>query len=606
MFVLCTADGNSLDAIASRLRGGSEPPRVWRAPENAGGAASLRPDILPEDATDRQPLVDDDVVFVGQIRLDNRTELLAALACDDATIADSTLVALAWNRWGESSLARMYGDFAFAVWDRRARRAIAVVDPHGEQRVYWSRVRNGLLISAQLAPILAHPDVSKAPDLDALAAVFHPAFDREWTPYLAVRALPGGHLLEWRDGEARIRPWWKPDVSPSIRYRDPNDYVEQTRELFTRAVETRLRTTGRIASTLSGGLDSGLVTATAARQLRGRGVRLTAYTAIPSPNLPRVEEEGYESDDSPYAAEVAALHENIDHRFVSAEGRCLLDLLPEFHAKACTPTRFLRNFVWLAPLSAALARERSRVLLVGQMGNATISWNGSGSIEELLASGRLAAALAQARLEAAADDSNVFRVMGLALKRSLVPRRHVHDVSPARTMLQPEWHRPRRVWKGFHTFAPGTRAHRVAFATTPANSWAPDPTSQWSIEWRDPTIDRRLVECLLAFPLYAFRFEGRDRGLARGMARGLLPERVRLRRTRGAQVPECPALVTSHVKRYESLLPSFARSEACRRLFDLDAVRRALAVLASGALDDALANTINLVFDVALFLCRID
>lgn len=557
MFLVLAGDASPFDRMASQLRGGDASPRLWRAIE--GGAAALPPFILPEDAFDAQPIVGEERVFVGQVRIDNRDELLAMLDVRDP-IADSTLACMAWDRWGEASLRKIVGDFAFVVWHPRERRLIAAVDHHGERRVFWSRVPNGIALSAQMQPLLGHPEISSRPDLSALAQSLEARLDREVTPYAAIRSVPGGQLLEWRDGDVRIRPWWQPDTEPSAR----GDYVAEVLEVFDRAVRARLRANGTITTTLSGGLDSGLVTATAARELGD--CWLVAYTAIPTPGAACAERDGWESDDTPYAAEVAAMYGNIDHRFVSAGGRCVLDLFETFR----TPTRHILNLLWLDPMLQLLPAHDSRVLLLGQMGNATISWSG-------------------------VDDRGFLRRLAGDLRRRVRKRPLTIGASFLRRERRPAA-RPRP--------SPFSRESRLEFAMTPHSIWSPDTVAQWGVEWRDPTIDRRVVECLLRFPPRAYRIGGEARGLARAMAKGRLPERVRLRRTRGAQVPEIPTLIAMHAKRYEAALQRMARSEECRELFDFEAMRVALDRITGGALDDSTAIAINRAFDVGLFLCR--
>ena len=578
MFLLVTEGTAALDAMAARLEGPECVPRLWRA-AGEGGAAALRPDFAAEDEHDVQPIVNDERVFVGQVRLDDRDGVLASLNVaprDGALLADSTIACMAWDVWGEAALEKLTGDFAFAVWRRRERRIVAAVDHHGARRLLWCRSPRGLILSGQMAPLFAHPDVSREFDLDALARFFDIGIDRDSTPFAHIRALPGGHLLDWRGGDVRIRRWWNPETSPSIVHRDPNEYVDETRELFERAVAARLRTNGTVSSTLSGGLDSGLVTATAARQLRGRGARLVAYTAVPTPGVPRFERPGWDSDDSPYATETASLHDNVDQRFVSAEGRCVLDLLADFHGRACTPTKRISNFLWLEPITTSVRQSAGRVLLLGEMGNGTISWPGMGRFGQLI---------------------------GLA--RKLVPRRFAQLPPPLSVSLLRAERRPSvRLRGGIFAERRGSRAHWAAFITTPLNVWWPDPAAHWGVEWRDPTADRRLIETLLRYPLHAFQTGGRERGLARALAAGLLPDRVRLRRTRGAQLPEGPSLIALHAKRYTAALEEMRRSPECRELLDFAAIRRALDVIAAGSLNGPLADAIDRAFDVGLFLCR--
>ena len=279
----------------------------------------------------------------------------------------------------------MCGDFAFAAWHRRTNRVVAAVDPFGAARLLWARGKSGLILSGQIAALLAHPDVPRAPDFAALATIFTGGVDRRSTPYEAVRALPGGHVLVWDGRDVEVTRWWNPVSVTELRYRDPLDYVAQAREIFDRAVADRLRGLGDISATLSGGLDSGLVAATAAGQLRASGRGLTAYTAVPTPRMAGTVGSGWDLDDGPYASAVAAMHPNVRHVLVNTGTQCSLDVIPEIHARDYGPTKNVSNMVWFDAIAASLRASGSRVLLVGQAGNGTISWAGAGAPAELMA-----------------------------------------------------------------------------------------------------------------------------------------------------------------------------------------------------------------------------
>lgn len=120
------ADPAWLAAMSDALAGcGPHGDGVWQ-----GGGVALGARILhdtPEAAGERQPWIgrESGAVLVADARLDNRDELLAALdvARDgDDPVPDGALILAAWERWGAECCARLEGDYAFAVWDPRARR----------------------------------------------------------------------------------------------------------------------------------------------------------------------------------------------------------------------------------------------------------------------------------------------------------------------------------------------------------------------------------------------------------------------------------------------------------------------------------------------------
>ena len=519
----------------------------------------------------------------------------------DARIDEGDELAATYDKWGERCVDHVIGDFAFAAWHRSENKVVAAVDPLGNKRLFYARVGNGLALSTQLAPLLAHPDVSGELDLDSIARIFAPGIDRQSTPHKSIRALPGGHLLIWRAGDLKIERWWNPDWQPSIWYRDAHDYVDETRELLTRAVAAQMRSDSPIATTLSGGLDSGCVTAIAARMQR-----VTSYTAIPEEGLEASQRTNWEADDRAYATDVARMIGNIDHHLVSPRGRCVLEVVPSIHDRSRTPLKAATNVLWLDRIATSAYDAGSRVLLVGQNGNNAFSWRGEGSITELASHGHPRAAFAQARAEARVRDTNVFRVLGGATRLAL----RVRSSRPAGADMRPPavrfLRRPPAIDTRANEYAevPGTRRFWATAIMTPKHTWWPDPVAQWGVEWRDPTTDRRLLERLLRYPQCAFRLNGRHRGLAREVANGLLPDRVRLRMTQGAQVPEAPSLIAAHADHYRDALDRMRRNGACREMFDLDLLQQALQAFMHGSRDYYEALAFDRAAAAGLFLIR--
>lgn len=611
MFILSAGAPGSLaqGTLEAMAADGTGPaPRLWREPAGRGGAAAALPLLLPEDVAGEQPLVEAGLVLVGRVRLDNREELIDRLGLarpGESPISDARLLLRAFRAWDRACTAELVGDYAFVAWEPGRMRLTAAVDPHGMARLYWAVADGGLLLSGDLAALLRHPAVPAALDFPALARVLDSGLDRSLTPYRRVRALPGGHLLAWNGGEPWVERWWRPETRPLTRYRDPGDYVECIAERLGRAVAAQLRATTPIASTLSGGLDSGLVTSMAAKRLGEAGLGLLAYTAVPEPGLACRERPGWEADDGGYAAEVAARYGNIAHLRVSPGLRCPLDLLPGVYARTCAPLKHGSNLPWIDRIMRASVAAGARVMLVGQMGNQTVSFSGQGAVAEGLGRLRPLQAWALARAEAAEGGASAWRRLaqaalgpGLAALRTLrggpgwAPNRFLGD--PYRRLREPPG--------GLFALRPGTREHWVESVLTPLATWRPDPIAHWGLEWRDPTADRRVVEALLSFPLAAFRAGGRARGLARELGAGLLPESVRLRRTRGSQLPELAALVQRHPGAYRAALAAVAAVPGCLDLLDVAAMARDLEALLAGTGDPDAALELDAALAVGLFL----
>src|SRR5207302_6444625 len=164
-----------------------------------------------------------------------------------------------------------------------------------------------------------------------------------------------------------------------FNYHRDEDYEEAFLEHYTRAVQGCLRTTGQVTATLSGGRDSGSVTAIAAPLLASHGRELTAYTSIPClpPDGAPKTRVGHEWDQAHATALMAGA--NVRHIAIDAAEYGVLQGIEQLLAIHDGPSHAADNHYWIKAIVDTAVRDRAGVLLTGQMGNATVSWTGSGS-----------------------------------------------------------------------------------------------------------------------------------------------------------------------------------------------------------------------------------
>jgi asparagine synthase (glutamine-hydrolysing) len=409
-----------------------------------------------------------------------------------------------------------------------------------------------------------------------------------------VKVLAGGELLIHHDEMVRVERWWQPDMTPREIHAQVRDYVDEARALFDSAVASRLRARGGVIATLSGGLDSTLVAVTAARQMAASGKVLEAFTAIRQPGLPVNNELRWENDDAGWAAAVADFQPNIRQRLVSPGGLTPLDILPVVHALSHTPVHNPANLVWAWQMSARAAHNRAHVILCGDHGNQSISYAGDLSDAHFIRLRRLAS-VAQRTWDRV-------RCIGT----------HPHE-SAAAAKTQPE-----RLHAGCEALLPEfcTEHHeelldaqlpgseREIFTramTAPQPAARVDFMARFGVEWLDPTGDRKLLERLLTFPLHVFRVGNRPRGLARELGRGLIPESVRLRRSRSAHFPDETAWFALRAHDYHNALQSIRGSSTCGFFLDPSSLQPLLQTLCAGRGSAQEALLVHRALDAGLF-----
>ena len=196
---------------------------------------------------------------------------LEALGHQFRSRTDSEVLLNAFVEWGIGCLERLNGMFAFAIWDREERELFLARDRYGVKPLYYSHRDGVLLFGSEVKAILQHPACDSRIDHRALLEymTFQNLFtDR--TLFASVSLLPSGSYLrvraDWEEVPAPVRYWdysfREPDPAAA-----PEEYAEELDRLFRQAVSRQLVSDAPVGGYLSGGIDSGAITALAAQQL---------------------------------------------------------------------------------------------------------------------------------------------------------------------------------------------------------------------------------------------------------------------------------------------------------------------------------------------------
>jgi asparagine synthase (glutamine-hydrolysing) len=180
---------------------------------------------------------------------------------------DSEVVLNAYAYWGPSSVTRFNGMFAFAVWDRMEKKLFLARDRYGIKPLYYSTQSGVFIFGSEQKAITAHPDFRKKLNKPALLEYF--TFQNIFTDQTLledIQLMPAGHygILDHGSRTLNRKIYW------DYRFREPDrtssreEYVEELDRLFRQAVNRQLVSDVELGAYLSGGMDSGSITAIAA------------------------------------------------------------------------------------------------------------------------------------------------------------------------------------------------------------------------------------------------------------------------------------------------------------------------------------------------------
>jgi asparagine synthase (glutamine-hydrolysing) len=185
---------------------------------------------------------------------------------------DTEVVLYALVEWGDEALLRFNGMFALGLWDRERAELLLARDRYGVKPLYYHRGPDALLFGSEVKALAAHPAYRPAMDPEALLEYLtFQNFFTDRTLFAGVRMLPAGTSLRVsgdRPDEAP-RAYWDYDVVEAETGASDAEYVEELDRLFRQAVGRQLVSDVPVGAYLSGGLDSGSITAVASGQLPG-------------------------------------------------------------------------------------------------------------------------------------------------------------------------------------------------------------------------------------------------------------------------------------------------------------------------------------------------
>jgi asparagine synthase (glutamine-hydrolysing) len=252
--------------------------------------------IIDTSSAGHEPMFSHDGRFVmtfnGEIY--NYRELRAELAAKGhafRTQTDIEVLLAAWQEWGERSLQRLNGMFAFALWDEQERALFLVRDHVGIKPLYYASLHSSagkdggesrvvgsfLAFASEVKSILASGLIKAELDHESL----HQFLTFLWVPdpntlFRGIKTVSPGHLVEWRDGKIKTRQWWDVSFDEIERGRSESWWQERTLETLDRVVKLEMVADVPLGSFLSGGIDSSSIVALMKHHSDGR--RIETYT----------------------------------------------------------------------------------------------------------------------------------------------------------------------------------------------------------------------------------------------------------------------------------------------------------------------------------------
>lgn len=238
------------------------------------GLGHRRLSIIDLSPAGHQPMISADYRYVltynGEIYnfLELRTEL-EAKGYWFRSQSDSEVVLSALAEWGSEALLKFNGMFALAFWDRKEKKLLLARDRYGIKPLYYFQNDKKLVFGSEQKAILEQPSFDRVINKKALLEYF--TFQNIFTDQTlleGIHLLQPGHFatldLQKSDKALKFTQYWDYHFREPDSPVDKREYIEELDRLFQQAVNRQLVSDVELGSYLSGGMDSGSITAIAA------------------------------------------------------------------------------------------------------------------------------------------------------------------------------------------------------------------------------------------------------------------------------------------------------------------------------------------------------
>lgn len=185
--------------------------------------------------------------------------------------SDTEVVLYSYAEWGEKCVEIFNGMFAFSIWDRRNKKLFIARDRYGIKPLYYYSDANRFIFASEQRAIVANGDVSSDLDLEAVLEYF--TFQNIFTDKTFnknIKMFPAGcfaYIFADASGNIQLKRYWDYDFHEPDNISSAGEYEEELDRLFRQAVKRQLVSDVDVGSYLSGGMDSGSITAIAAQEL---------------------------------------------------------------------------------------------------------------------------------------------------------------------------------------------------------------------------------------------------------------------------------------------------------------------------------------------------
>ncbi|WP_373029079.1 asparagine synthase-related protein [Sulfurovum sp.] len=510
---------------------GPDQQKVW-VDGNIGMGHALFKTTFEAEYENQPATIDNKVWITCNARIDDRENLVNKMGMkqtlDLSRTPDSELILHAYRKWGEECLDHLLGDFAFVIWDSRYKKIFCARDRFGMRQLYFAKKNKSFVVCNSLSCMLKHPKISHTLNEKSIGGFLlfgdYTWMDKSMTMFNEITTLLPAHKLVLHNGQIDIKLYWDiPKNIPLLDYRNQKDYIEHFKEVFKQAIEDRIRTPS-ISISMSGGMDSTAIAATIKQLQQENKIHLTKLNAVTIvyDNLLPCKER--------YYSNLVAKYLNIPIHYIVGDNYSFLK--PSIGTTR--PLEIVQPKIYLD--AQKKLSQLSRVVLTGDAGDNLIRYPSISSVWK------------ESSVISIITNTIKFKYLynkrpplGLDFRRKLKSLL-THNNSLNTSYSYPEWINPdfekrvhlKQAWNDMWSLRSEQQSINSRHATLQWSLSRPDWNSDDILmesdftlsEKRDPYLDLRMVEFILALPALPWLF---NKHILRESMQNHLPDEIRYR-----------------------------------------------------------------------------
>lgn len=183
-----------------------------------------------------------------------------------------------YREYGEDFFGKINGAFALALWDGKERKAILCRDKIGVKPLYYARLKDKLFFGSKIQDVLEGSGIDAVVTKEGLCEIFAlgPAKSRTTDIFQGISEVLPAQYVVFKKEKLQKHIYWKLE---SFAHQDAfPETVEKTAWLIQDAVKRQMQAGTPVCTFLSGGIDSSLVTAICAKELKKQGQQLDTFS----------------------------------------------------------------------------------------------------------------------------------------------------------------------------------------------------------------------------------------------------------------------------------------------------------------------------------------